>query len=196
MTDSTPRQRLWSSSGRYRIRRKRSGAPSPQGHLIEEWLMANDFQPVVGHRFSASAPSPRRIGAGSSTAKFWSSNLTARLSYSWGALGLGSIGHVDTDADRGRHTTADGAIRLPVRQKARLQGCKVRLAEVHRQPGAGAERAHELTQSRASNTHRKQTGGGTHMNPHCKVRRLSPRKPARKPTRSAIGFSPRSSASR
>ena len=21
-----------------------------QGHLIEEWLMANDFQPVVGHR--------------------------------------------------------------------------------------------------------------------------------------------------
>ncbi|MDB5802910.1 MAG: polyketide cyclase [Betaproteobacteria bacterium] len=23
-----------------------------QGHLIEEWLMKNDFQPVVGHRFS------------------------------------------------------------------------------------------------------------------------------------------------
>jgi uncharacterized protein YndB with AHSA1/START domain len=22
-----------------------------QGHLIEEWLMKNDFQPVVGHRF-------------------------------------------------------------------------------------------------------------------------------------------------
>jgi AraC-like DNA-binding protein len=26
-----------------------------QGHLIEEWLMKNDFQPVVGHRFNFRA---------------------------------------------------------------------------------------------------------------------------------------------
>jgi hypothetical protein len=34
-----------------RIRRKRSGALT-EGALIEEWLMKNDFQPVVGHRFN------------------------------------------------------------------------------------------------------------------------------------------------
>ena len=26
-----------------------------QGHLIEEWLMKNDFQPVVGHKFNFRA---------------------------------------------------------------------------------------------------------------------------------------------
>ncbi len=26
-----------------------------QPHLIEEWLMKNDFQPVVNHRFNLSA---------------------------------------------------------------------------------------------------------------------------------------------
>lgn len=26
-----------------------------QPHLIEEWLMKNDFKPVVGHRFNLSA---------------------------------------------------------------------------------------------------------------------------------------------
>jgi uncharacterized protein YndB with AHSA1/START domain len=36
---------------RYLIRRKRSGALT-QPHLIEEWLMTNDFKPVVGHRFN------------------------------------------------------------------------------------------------------------------------------------------------
>ena len=32
-----------------------------QGALIEEWLMKNDFQPVVGHS-SRSAPRPCRTG--------------------------------------------------------------------------------------------------------------------------------------
>jgi uncharacterized protein YndB with AHSA1/START domain len=32
-----------------------------QGSLIKEWLMDNDFQPVVGHRFSF-APHPCPIG--------------------------------------------------------------------------------------------------------------------------------------
>ena len=34
-----------------------------QGPLIEEWLMANDFQPVVGHRFTfRMAPMPHWDG--------------------------------------------------------------------------------------------------------------------------------------
>ena len=56
-----------------------------QPHLIEDWLMKNDFKPVVGHRFDLSADwgkvdcevrevEPNRI-----------------LSYSWDALGLESI---------------------------------------------------------------------------------------------------------
>jgi uncharacterized protein YndB with AHSA1/START domain len=32
-----------------------------QGPLIEEWLMKNDFQPLVGHRFNLRA-TPMRIG--------------------------------------------------------------------------------------------------------------------------------------
>jgi uncharacterized protein YndB with AHSA1/START domain len=39
-----------------------------QGLLLEEWLMENDFQPVVGHRFSFRA-TPSRIGTASSTAR-------------------------------------------------------------------------------------------------------------------------------
>jgi uncharacterized protein YndB with AHSA1/START domain len=34
-----------------------------QGPLIEEWLMENDFQPVVGHRFNfRAAPMPHWNG--------------------------------------------------------------------------------------------------------------------------------------
>ena len=34
-----------------------------QGALIEEWLMKNDFQPVVGHRFNfRTTPMPRWNG--------------------------------------------------------------------------------------------------------------------------------------
>jgi uncharacterized protein YndB with AHSA1/START domain len=34
-----------------------------QGPLIEEWLMANDFAPIVGHRFTLrAAPSPHWNG--------------------------------------------------------------------------------------------------------------------------------------
>jgi len=43
-----------------------------QGPLIEEWLMKNDFPPVVGHRFNFRAtPKPHwnRV-----LAKSWSSN--------------------------------------------------------------------------------------------------------------------------
>lgn len=60
-----------------------------QGHLIEEWLMANDFQPVVGHRFSFRAkPAPNWSGV--IDCEVLVVEPPARLSYSWGALGLGS----------------------------------------------------------------------------------------------------------
>jgi len=46
--------------------------------LIEEWLMKNDFKPVLGHRFSLRAD--------------WGAvEPNKTLSYTWGALGLESV---------------------------------------------------------------------------------------------------------
>jgi len=56
-----------------------------QPHLIEEWLMKNDFKPVVDHRFSLSAD----WGAVDCQVLTVEPNKT--LSYSWVAYGLESI---------------------------------------------------------------------------------------------------------
>lgn len=61
-----------------------------QGPLLEEWLMANDFQPVVGHRFTFRAtPVPNWSGVIECEVKAVEPN--ARLSYSWGTLGMESV---------------------------------------------------------------------------------------------------------
>ena len=46
-----------------------------QGPLIEEWLMKNDFQPVVGHKFNIRAP-PMPHWNGVTDCRSWSSNPT------------------------------------------------------------------------------------------------------------------------
>ena len=56
-----------------------------QGPLIEEWLMKNDFQPVVGHRFKFSAD----WGAVDCEVLAVEPNKT--LSYTWAAYGLESV---------------------------------------------------------------------------------------------------------
>jgi len=61
-----------------------------QGQLIKEWLMENDFQPVVGHRFSfRSTPAPNWNGIIDSEVLVVEPNK--KLSYSWGTLGLESV---------------------------------------------------------------------------------------------------------
>jgi uncharacterized protein YndB with AHSA1/START domain len=61
-----------------------------QGALIEEWLMKNDFQPVVGHRFSfRSTPVPGWDGVIESEVQVIEPN--SRLSYSWGTMGTMSV---------------------------------------------------------------------------------------------------------
>jgi uncharacterized protein YndB with AHSA1/START domain len=42
-----------------------------EGSLMKEWLMDNDFEPFVGHRF-ISAPRPCPVGMASSIRKCWS----------------------------------------------------------------------------------------------------------------------------
>lgn len=57
-----------------------------QGPLIEEWLMKNDFQPVVGHRFNFRAePMPHWNGVTDCEVLIVQPN--ERLSYSWNASG-------------------------------------------------------------------------------------------------------------
>ncbi len=56
-----------------------------QPHLIQEWLMKNDFAPVVGHRFKLSAD----WGAVDCQVLTVEPNKT--LSYTWAAYGLESV---------------------------------------------------------------------------------------------------------
>ena len=56
-----------------------------QPHLIEEWLMKNDFKPIVGHRFDL------RADWGAVECQVLAVELDKTLSYSWGAYDLKSV---------------------------------------------------------------------------------------------------------
>jgi uncharacterized protein YndB with AHSA1/START domain len=60
-----------------------------EGRLISEWLMKNDFQPAVGHRFSFRA-APVQNWNGVIECQVLVVEPNSRLSYSWGTLGLES----------------------------------------------------------------------------------------------------------
>lgn len=61
-----------------------------EGTLIKEWLMDNDFQPVVGHRFSfRAAPMPNWNGIIDGEVLVIEPNK--KLSYSWSSAGLESV---------------------------------------------------------------------------------------------------------
>jgi uncharacterized protein YndB with AHSA1/START domain len=71
------------------------------GPLIAEWLMANDFQPVVGHKFSFRAtPVPN-----------WNGIIECEV-VTVGHVRHGQQGDMDADAERERHTRSHGAVRL------------------------------------------------------------------------------------
>jgi uncharacterized protein YndB with AHSA1/START domain len=54
-------------------------------HLIEAWLMKNDFAPAVGHRFTLSGD----WGSVDCEVVVLEPNKT--LSYTWGAMGIGTV---------------------------------------------------------------------------------------------------------
>ena len=56
-----------------------------QPHLIEEWLMKNDFKPAVGHRFNL------RGDWGAVDCEVRAAEPTKVLSYTWDAMGLKSV---------------------------------------------------------------------------------------------------------
>jgi uncharacterized protein YndB with AHSA1/START domain len=58
-----------------------------QGALIKEWLMDNDFQPVVGHRFTLRA-APVANWNGVIACEVLVVEPNRKLSYRWGTLGV------------------------------------------------------------------------------------------------------------
>ena len=56
-----------------------------QDHLIEEWLMKNDFKPIVGHRFDL------RADWGAVNCQVVAIEPNKTLSYTWQAYGLESV---------------------------------------------------------------------------------------------------------
>ena len=56
-----------------------------QDHLIEEWLMKNDFKPVVGHHFNL------RADWGAVDCQVMAVETNKTLSYTWAAYGLESV---------------------------------------------------------------------------------------------------------
>jgi uncharacterized protein YndB with AHSA1/START domain len=56
-----------------------------QPHLVEEWLMKNDFKPVVGHRFDL------RADWGVVDCHVLAVEANKMLSYTWAAYGLESV---------------------------------------------------------------------------------------------------------
>jgi uncharacterized protein YndB with AHSA1/START domain len=56
-----------------------------QDHLIEEWLMKNDFKPAVGHSFNL------RADWGAVDCQVMAVEANKTLSYTWAAYGLASV---------------------------------------------------------------------------------------------------------
>ena len=89
-----------------------------QPHLIEEWLMKNDFKPVVGHSFNFRAD----WGAVDCQVPAIEANRT--LSYTWAAYGLESVvTWTLTPTSTGTHLRMEQSGFRPDQQQA-YQGAK------------------------------------------------------------------------
>ena len=75
-----------------------------QPHLLEEWLMKNDFAPVMGHRFKFSGD------WGSVDCQVMAVEPNRTLAYSWGGMGLGTVvTWTLTPTDTGTHLRMEQA---------------------------------------------------------------------------------------
>src|SRR5438874_2899350 len=89
-----------------------------QPHLIEEWLMKNDFKPVVGHRFDL------RADWGVVDCQVLAAEPNKTLSYTWDALGLKSVvTWTLTPTSTGTHLRTEQSGFRPHQQQA-YQGAK------------------------------------------------------------------------
>jgi uncharacterized protein YndB with AHSA1/START domain len=95
MTEPTPAPQTLVVERRMPHRAEKIWRALTQGPLIEEWLMANDFAPVVGHRFTLrSTPSPHWNGV--LDCEVLTVEPARRLAYTWNASGTEAIGGLKT----------------------------------------------------------------------------------------------------
>jgi len=88
------------------------------GHLIEEWLMKNDFKPVVDHRFNL------RADWGAVDCQVLAVEPNKTLSYTWAAYGLESVvTWTLTPTSTGTHLRMEQSGFRPDQQQA-YQGAK------------------------------------------------------------------------
>ena len=87
-----------------------------QPHLIEEWLMKNDFKPVVDHRFNL------RADWGAVDCQVMAVEPNKTLSYKWAAYGLEECHHLDL-TPTGTHLRMEQSGFRPDQQQA-YQGAK------------------------------------------------------------------------
>lgn len=94
-----------------------------QPHLIAEWLMRNDFKPVVGQQFTLRMdPQPNWNGIIDCQVLVVEPNKT--LSYTWGTLGLGTVVTFTlTPTDTGTHLRLEQA-GFPPDRPQNYQGAK------------------------------------------------------------------------
>ncbi len=85
-----------------------------QTALIEEWLLKNDFQPVVGHKFNFRAP-PMPHWNGVTDCEVLAVEPHKRLSYSWNASGEEAAGGLKT-AVTWTLTPVEGGVRVRMEQ--------------------------------------------------------------------------------
>jgi uncharacterized protein YndB with AHSA1/START domain len=84
-----------------------------QPHLLEEWLMKNDFKPEVDHRFNFTAD------WGSVNCQVVAVEPNKILSYSWGAFGVGTfVTWTLTPTSTGTHLRMEHTGFRPDQQKA------------------------------------------------------------------------------
>jgi uncharacterized protein YndB with AHSA1/START domain len=94
-----------------------------EGALIQEWLMTNDFEPVVGHRFTfRSTPVPNWNGVIDSEVLVVEPHV--RLAYSWGTLGFATVvTWTLTPTERGTHLRMEQS-GFPSEEGANYKGAK------------------------------------------------------------------------
>jgi uncharacterized protein YndB with AHSA1/START domain len=80
-----------------------------QSALIEEWLMKNDFQPMVGHRFNFRTP-PMPHWNGVVDCEVLAVEAHRRLSYTWNASGDEAASGVKTIVTWTLTRTASGTL--------------------------------------------------------------------------------------
>ena len=84
-----------------------------QPHLIEEWLMKNDFKAAVGHKFKLSGD------WGAASCEVLEIEPPKTLSYTWSAMGLESVVTFTlTKTGSGTHLRMDQAGFRPDQQQA------------------------------------------------------------------------------